>query len=104
MVEGAPLMGMSHELTLRVPDTVVFQELPAETVALDLGTGRYHALPAEVARVVELVCGRDGLEAAVRRLAAERGLPVGEVEASVRALCDDLVAHGLLEVVAPIAP
>ena len=95
------LVGMTGRLPetaeLRVPGSVVFQELPAETVALDLDTGRYYALPAGAARVVELVCASGGVAAAVRRLAAESGHPMRDVESDVSSLCDSLIELGLLE-------
>ena len=87
--------------TVRLPDAVVFRALAAETVLLDLRTGRYHGLdPRAAALIAALV--RAGSPSSAARLLAANG-PDGPdgleaVEEELCALCLALADQDLLEV------
>jgi hypothetical protein len=84
---------------LRVPESVVFQVLPAETVVLSLSTGRYHGLNPSAGMMLELlVASHGGVQDAAARLAHQSGRPLAAIEADLCKLCDDLLGRGLLEI------
>jgi hypothetical protein len=99
-VPAAPITIAQDYLALRVviPDHVVFRSFPAETVVLNLQTGRYHGLNPAAGRMLELLAETPIVAAAAIRLARERNQPLAQVQASVCELCCDLAPLGLLEV------
>lgn len=87
------------EGTATVPENVVYREFEAETLLLNLGTGRYHGLNRTGARMLELLRETGGdVRRSVDRLAAEHGVGSDEIEGELARFCAELVERGLLEV------
>jgi hypothetical protein len=84
--------------TVSLPASVVFRALAAETVVLDLRTGRYHHLEPRTGELLEALTQAGGPALAARRFAARTGQAVGAVEAELCALCLSLAELGLLDV------
>jgi hypothetical protein len=84
--------------TVRLPATVVFRKLAAETVMLDLRTGRYHHLEPRTGELLEALTQAGGPALAARCFAARTGQAVAAVEAELCALCASLAERGLLDV------
>src|SRR3954447_11987929 len=84
--------------TVSLPASVVFRALAAETVMLDLRTGRYHHLEPRTGELLEALTQAGGPALAARRLAARTGEAVGAVEAELCALCLSLAQRDLLDV------
>ena len=83
--------------SVRIPDHVVFRKFPAETVVLNLETGKYHGLNPTAGRMLEALGETGSVEAAVAVLADEYGQPVEDVRGDVENLCRDLLERNLLE-------
>lgn len=81
---------------LRVPQSVVFRSFPAETVVLNLETGKYHGLNPTAGRMLEEVSRSDSVGAAATLLAAEYGRLREEIEADLCSLCRALLERGLI--------
>lgn len=88
---------------IRVPEQVVFRTFEAETVLLNLQTGRYHGLNATGTRMLELLGETGSVAATAEAVAAEYDASLGAVTQDVIQLCRDLVERGLIEVDAPAA-
>ena len=85
--------------TATVPENVVYREFEAETLLLNLGTGRYHGLNETGARMLELLRETGGdVRLSIDRLAGEHGVAAGEIEGELAEFCSELVERGLLEV------
>jgi coenzyme PQQ synthesis protein D (PqqD) len=82
----------------RLPEHVVFRAFPAETVVLNLESGRYHGLNLTGGRMLEVLGATPRLDDAVGRLAAEFDAPAERIARDVVALCAALVDRGLLVV------
>jgi hypothetical protein len=84
--------------TVSLPASVVFRALAAETVMLDLRTGRYHHLEPRTGELLEALTQAGGPALGARRFAARTGQAVATVEAELCALCLSLAERGLLDV------
>lgn len=83
---------------LVVPDTVVQRAFDAETLMLNLGTGRYHGVDASGTRTLELLRETDGdARASIERLAAEHGLAADDIAGDLLDFLGQLADRGLLE-------
>jgi hypothetical protein len=80
-----------------VPQNVVFRRFPAETVVLNLQTGKYHGLNPTAGRMLEALSESATVSAAVEALAAEYDRPAAGVERDVQNLCQALLDRGLIE-------
>ncbi len=82
---------------VKVPQHVVYRSFPAETVVLNLETGRYHGLNATAGSMLEAleraVCIRD----AAAELAARYEKDLSVVEQDLCELCQSLLERGLIE-------
>lgn len=80
-----------------VPQHVVYRSFPAETVVLNLETGKYHGLNATAGRMLEALeqaaCMRD----AAATLAADYEQEQSIVEQDLCELCQSLLERGLIE-------
>ena len=80
-----------------VPQHVVYRSFPAETVVLNLQTGRYHGLNATAGQMLEALeqaaCVRDAAVA----LAGRYELDQGVIERDLCELCQSLLERGLIE-------
>ena len=89
--------GPRTEARYRVPEHVVHRSFPAETVVLNLETGRYHGLNPTAGRMLETLDRLGSVEEAAVVLAREYGEPLGTVLTDLAELCSDLVERGLLQ-------
>jgi hypothetical protein len=92
--QGSPFL---LEDTIRVPQNVVFRTFPAETVVLNLQTGKYHGLNPTAGRMLEVLAESASVGAAIAALAAEYDRPPAGVERDVQDLCRSLLDRGLIE-------
>jgi hypothetical protein len=92
------------DITVTVPDHVVFRVFAAETVVLNINTGQYHGLNPVAGEMLETLQGTPNLRQAAKALADEFEQPLERIEHDLRAFCDDLVSRGLLEIDAGRAP
>jgi hypothetical protein len=98
--QGSPSLSMAKVV---VPQNVVFRRFPAETVVLNLQTGKYHGLNPTAGRVLEALAESATVGEAVEALAAEYDRPAAGVEKDVRDLCQALLDRGLIETEDPTA-
>ena len=83
---------------VRLPQHVVHRTFVAETVVLNLRTGKYHGLNATAGQMLDgLERGSTPREVA-KTVAEQYGRPVGEVESDVVELCRGLLERELIEV------
>jgi hypothetical protein len=83
---------------LKVPQHVVYRSFPAETVVLNLETGKYHGLNATAGGMLEALERAACLRDAAVAMAAEYGQEQAVVERDMCELCDALLERGLIEV------
>ena len=84
---------------LRLPQHVVHRSFVAETVVLNLETGRYHGLNATAGRMLDALNGADTVAAAAAEVATEYGEDPAVVQADLIELCRQLLDRQLVEVV-----
>lgn len=82
---------------IRVPDHVVHRTFVAETVVLNLQTGRYHGLNTMAGRMLEVLSEGPTVREAAARIAAEYDVEPAVVQADLVAFCSDLLARELIE-------
>ena len=82
---------------LRLPQHVVHRNFVAETVVLNLQTGKYHGLNSVGGRMLEVVNEAPTVREAAELIADEYGQDPGAIEADLLAFCRDLLDRGLLE-------
>jgi hypothetical protein len=82
---------------ITVPQHVVYRNFPAETVVLNLQTGKYHGLNASAGRMLDVLVGSDCVSVAAASLAQSYGQPREVIERDLCALCESLLARGLIE-------
>jgi hypothetical protein len=83
---------------VRVPRHVVYREFAAETVVLNLETGRYHGLNGSGGRMLQTLDGASSIAEAADALAADWDVPRERLERDLRELCTGLAERGLVEV------
>lgn len=81
----------------RLPEHVVHRSFAAETVVLNLQTGKYHGLNPTAGRMLEVLESVETVGDAARQVADEYGQPPEEVEQDLCNLCEDLRERGLLD-------
>lgn len=86
------------EASVRVPEHVVHRAFPAETVLLNLETGRYHGLNPTGGRMLELLEELGAVAEAAVQVADEYGQPLEVVQNDLCRLCADLAKRGLIEI------
>jgi hypothetical protein len=86
---------------LVVPDHVVRREFAAETVVLNLKTGKYHGLNPTAGRMLDELEGSGTISGAAKVLAKEYGIPVDDMEEDLLVLCRQMLERELIEVAAP---
>jgi hypothetical protein len=82
----------------RLPQHVVHRSFVAETVVLNLRTGKYHGLNPTAGKMLEVLEASDSVAAAVPGLAAEYGVEPAQIEADLIVLCRGLLERGLIEI------
>jgi Coenzyme PQQ synthesis protein D (PqqD) len=83
---------------VRMPQAVVFRSFPAETVVLNLDTGRYYGLNPSAGKMLEAMVGAASVREAAASVAAAYDQPIETIEVDVAALCGSLLDRGLVEV------
>jgi hypothetical protein len=83
---------------IRVPQHVVYRSFPAETVVLNLETGRYHGLNATAGSMLEALERAACLHDAAAAVAKEYEQPQAVIEQDMCELCNSLLERGLIEV------
>lgn len=96
----APSLERMLSASVRLPHHVVFRPFPAETVVLNLETGRYHSVNPVAGRMLEVLNKVNSFEESLRLLQSEFGdQDPTVVEADLYTFCLDLAMRGLIEVV-----
>lgn len=83
---------------VRVPEHVVHRGFAAETVVLNLQTGKYHGLNPTAGRMLEVLESENSVGEAAARIASEYGQPTEQIENDLLALCADLAERDLIEI------
>jgi Coenzyme PQQ synthesis protein D (PqqD) len=95
--ETAPNTSLLLASNVRVPQHVVYRSFPAETVVLNLETGKYHGLNATAGQMLEALeqaaCVRDAAAALSKRYEQDQSV----VERDLCELCRSLLERGLIE-------
>lgn len=94
MVDRDNLLGSR----LRLPDHVVHRTFVAETVILNLQTGKYHGLNPMGGHMLEVLGESPDVRSAAERVATEYDQDPAVVEADFVVFCSDLLDRGLVEV------
>lgn len=81
----------------RLPQHVVHRTFVAETVILNLRTGKYHGLNPTAGKMLEALDSSPSIGAAAPGLAGEYGIEEAAIEADLLALCRGLLDRGLIE-------
>lgn len=91
-------MNVLSALTIRIPDHVVRRAFVTETVVLNLQSGKYFGLNPTAGRMLDALEATASVPSAAEQVAEEYGRPVEEIHRDLNALCDELLARGLIEV------
>lgn len=83
--------------SVRLPEHVVYRTFAAETVVLNLKTGRYHGLNLVAGRMLGVLEQGVTVPDTARQLVAEFDQPLETIEEDLGALCTDLLERGLIE-------
>jgi hypothetical protein len=89
-----PLLAAS----VRVPQHVVYRSFPAETVVLNLQTGRYHGLNPTAGRMLEELERAATVRDAAVALVGSCAESQATIERDLCELCDALQERGLIEI------
>jgi PqqD family protein of HPr-rel-A system len=84
---------------MRLPQHVVHRSFVAETVVLNLRTGKYHGLNPTAGRMLEALAEAPAAGDVVPELAREYGVEPAAVESDLIALCQGLLERDLIEMV-----
>jgi PqqD family protein of HPr-rel-A system len=84
---------------VRLPQHVVHRSFVAETVVLNLRTGKYHGLNPTAGKMLEALSAAPTAGATVPELAREYGVEPATVEDDLIAFCQGLLERGLIEIV-----
>jgi hypothetical protein len=89
------------ELRVRVPRHVVHRDFPAQTVILNLETGKYHGLNPTAGHMLSALETEETVAAAAKVVATKMNMPIADVERDLCELCFSLIQRGLVEAVNP---
>ena len=84
---------------LRLPQHVVHRSFVAETVVLNLKTGKYHGLNPMAGRMLDIVEEAPSVREAAEVIAKEYDQDLASVEADLVTFCRQLLDRELVEVV-----
>jgi hypothetical protein len=82
----------------RLPQHVVHRSFVAETVVLNLRTGKYHGLNPTAGRMLDALESASSVAAVVPELADGYGVEQTQIEADLIKLCRGLLERGLIEI------
>jgi hypothetical protein len=80
----------------KLPDHMVFRSFVAETVILNLQTGRYHGTNSVGGEMLEAMNDAPTVGDAARNLSEKFGEPLDRVERDIVEFCVDLEQRGLI--------
>lgn len=83
----------------RLPQHVVHRSFVAETVVLNLRTGKYHGLNPTAGKMLEALEAAPTVGDAVPALADEYGLQQEQIQGDLLTLTQGLLERGLIEIV-----
>jgi len=86
------------EASIKVPQHVVYRSFPAETVVLNLQTGKYHGLNPTGGRMLQALEQAPTVSAAAVSLTEIYDQPQSTVERDLCELCEALHERGLIEI------
>ena len=81
-----------------IPDHVVFRSFVAETVILNLNTGKYHGVNPTGGYMLELLKKFGSIEQSAATLASECGLELEDAQNDLSDFCVELEQRGLIVV------
>jgi hypothetical protein len=84
---------------VRLPQHVVCRSFVAETVVLNLQTGRYHGLNPTAGRMLEALQAAPTVGSAIPELAGEYNVEQEQIQRDLLALASGLLERGLIETV-----
>ena len=96
----APMTAASRlrpEARVRIPRHVVHRHFAAQTVVLNLETGRYHGLNPTAGRMLDALGEGRTVASAARIVADHYCQPRADVERDLCELCAQLLERGLVE-------
>jgi Coenzyme PQQ synthesis protein D (PqqD) len=82
---------------VKVPQHVVYRSFPAETVVLNLETGKYHGLNATAGRMLKALEQAASVRDAAAALATDYEQDLSIVVRDLCELCQSLLERGLIE-------
>jgi hypothetical protein len=83
---------------IKLPQHVVYRTFPAETVVLNLQTGKYHGLNPTAGRMLETLERADSVFEAATVAAGEYEQPQATTERDMCSLCNSLLERDLIEI------
>jgi hypothetical protein len=83
---------------IKLPQHVVYRTFPAETVVLNLETGKYHGLNPTAGRMLEILERAGTVLEAASAVAEDYEQPQAATERDMCELCGALLTRGLIEV------
>jgi hypothetical protein len=93
---GATLPQDYLDAPVRIPEQIVFRHFAAETVILNLTTGKYHGLNPTGGTMMETLQKLGTIRASIPELARTFGQPEKRIEQDLVGLCRDLIDRNLL--------
>lgn len=84
---------------VRLPQHVVHRSFVAETVVLNLQTGRYHGLNPTAGKMLEAIEAAPTVGDTVPELAGEYGVEQEQIARDLLVLVEGLLERGLIEIV-----
>jgi hypothetical protein len=93
-------MNFSFARRVSIPPDVLVQELAGEAVLLNLKTEQYFGLDAVGVRMWQLLVAEPSIQAAYERLLGEYAAEPEQLRRDLTELLEQLVAHGLVEIIA----
>lgn len=95
---SVPSPGDMLSATVRLPQHVTYRVFPAETVVLNLETGKYHGIDPVGGRMLEVLEEVGNVRKSAALVSEEFDHPLDQVERDLCEFCIDLVERGLIEV------
>ncbi|MGH2871705.1 MAG: PqqD family protein [Solirubrobacteraceae bacterium] len=89
---------------VEVPGSVVYRSFVAETVILNLETGRYHGVNPIGGYALDLLRQLGCLKDVAARLSVEYGVPVQDAADDLSEFCRELAERGLIRLHPPGSP
>jgi hypothetical protein len=86
------------QVAVRVPSHVIRRDFAAETVLLNLNTGKYHGLSPTAGRMLAVLQEVGNVAAAAGRISSELERPLAEIEREIAAFCRSLADRDLIEI------